>query len=62
MEKIVWIIICLLLSGFRVSSLETDQPCYGTETGEESLSQKDGSYVTTTVQGKTEGRYGGVFF
>ncbi len=52
MEKIVWIIICLLLSGFRVSSLETDQPCYGTETGEESLSQKDGSYVTTTVQGK----------
>ena len=52
MEKIVWIVICLLLSGFRVSSLETDQPFYGTETGEESLSQKDGSYVTTTVRGK----------
>ena len=51
MEKIVWIVICLLLSGFRVSSLETDQPFYGTETGEESLSQKDGSYVTTTVRG-----------
>ncbi len=51
MGKLMWIVICLILSGFRVSSLEPHAPLYE-EGGNQVLSQRDGEYFTTTVRGK----------
>lgn len=48
----MWIVIFLILFGFRVSSLEPSMPSYESQQGDEALSHRDGHYFTTTVRGR----------
>ena len=48
----VWIVIFLILFGFRVSSLEPSMPSYESQQEDEALSHRDGYYFTTTVRGR----------
>lgn len=52
MGKAVWIVICLILAGFRVSSLKTDTPSYNESEQAPVFPRQGGGYSTTTVRGK----------